>query len=148
MRFSRASIALYMGLVFASGAVLGVFGHRYYTNFSTVERNKGKGKGKRRMSPEEFRRGYMDYMERRLKLTPEQVTKLGEFLDETQQAMEELMRRTIPEQQALRQQQTEKIRAMLTEEQKAEYEKMLREREEFNRKNKREDKRPGGPGSR
>jgi len=28
MKFSRAAIALYVGLVFASGAVLGVFGHR------------------------------------------------------------------------------------------------------------------------
>jgi polyhydroxyalkanoate synthesis regulator phasin len=137
-----------MGLVFVSGAVLGVFGDRYYTSVSTIERGKGKGKGKRRMSPEEFRRGYMDYMERRLKLTPDQVAKLGLFLDETQQAMDDLMRRTVPEQQALRQQQTEKIRGMLTVEQKAEYEKMLREREEFNRKNKWEDKRPGGPGSR
>lgn len=146
MRFSRAKIALYMGLVFASGAVLGVFGDRYYTSITTLERGKGKGKGKRRMSPEEFRRGYMDYMQRRLKLTPDQVARLGIFLDETQQAMDELMRRTAPEQQALRQQQTEKIRAMLTEEQRAEYEQMLREREEFNRKNK--DKRPGGPGSR
>lgn len=144
MKLSRATIALYMALVFVSGAMLGVFGNRYYTSVAT--QSKDKGKGKRRMSPEEFRKGYMTFMERRLKLDADQVKKLGVFLDETQQAMDDLMRRTVPEQQALRQQQTEKIRAMLSEEQKPEYEKMLKEREDLN-KNKRKD-RPGGPGSR
>ena len=145
MKLSRAAIALYMALVFASGATLGVFGDRYYDSVRTV--NKGKGNKGRRMSPEEYRRTYMEFMEHRLKLTADQITKLGQFLDDTQQSMDELMRRTIPEQQALRQRQTEMIRALLSEDQKLEYDKMLKEREERDR-NKRNKPRNGGPGSR
>ena len=39
MKLSRATIALYVGLVFVSGAVLGFFGNRLYTA-STVSASK------------------------------------------------------------------------------------------------------------
>lgn len=146
MKLSRASIALYMALVFVSGSILGVYGNRYY-NSVTAAASKGKGKG-RRMSPDEYRRTYIEFMERRLNLSTDQVAKLGQFMDDTQQSMDDLMRRTIPEQQALRQQQTDKIRSMLSDDQKLEYEKMLKEREERNKNKRGKDGRPGGPGSR
>lgn len=144
MKLSRAAIALYMALVFASGATLGVFGDRYYNSVRTVEKGKSK---RNRMSPEEYRRTYLDFMEHRLKLTTDQVTKLGQFLDDTQQSMDELMRRTVPEQQALRERQTSMIRSMLNEDQKLEYDKMLKEREERTKKGKGKNGRGGGPGS-
>jgi hypothetical protein len=53
MNFSRKSIALYVGLVFVSGGVLGVFGDRLYT-VTTVTKAKNA-----KPSPEEFRRGYL-----------------------------------------------------------------------------------------
>ena len=142
MNLSRATVALYMALVFVSGSILGVFGDRYYNSVKAVAA-KGKAKGKdRRMSPDEYRRTYIEFMERRLSLSADQVAKLGQFMDDTQRSMEEVMRRTVPEQQSLRQQQTDKIRSMLNEDQKIEYEKMLKEREERN-KNKRAKERPG-----
>jgi len=146
VKLSRAAIALYMALVFASGATLGVYGNRYYATVNTVTKgNKGKGKG--RMSPEEYRRNYVQFMEHRLKLSPDQVTKLGQYFDDTQRAMDELMHSTVPEQQALRQQQTDKTRSMLNDDQKLEYEKMLKERDEFMKnKGKNKGQRPGGPG--
>ena len=124
MNFSRKSIALYVGLVFASGAVLGVFGDRLYT-VSTVTKAKNA-----KLSPEEFRRGYLGFMQKRLTLTDPQVTKLGLILDETRARMNEVHDRTIPEQQEIQKSQSAKIRALLSPEQQAEYDVVIKERRE------------------
>lgn len=124
MNFSRKFIALYVGLVFVSGAVLGVFGDRLYT-VTTVTKAKNA-----KPSPEEYRRGYMGFMQKRLNLTEPQVTKLGLIFDETRARMNEVHERTIPEQKEIQKTQTEKIRELLTPEQRAQYEVMLKERRE------------------
>jgi len=146
VKLSRAAIALYIALVFASGAALGVFGHQYYQSVTTTT-SKGKGgkNGGRRPTPEEFRRATVNYMQKRLSLTEEQVTKLGVIMDDARAAMDDIMSRTIPEQRAVGTEQVEKIRAMLSADQRPEYEKMLKEREERN-KNKGKRKGTGGPG--
>ena len=124
MNFSRKTIALYVGLVFVSGAVLGVFGDRLYT-VTTVTKAKNA-----KPSPEEFRRGYLGFMQKRLSLTDPQVTKLGLILDETRARMNEVHERTIPEQQEIQKSQSEKIRALLTPAQQAEYDVVIKERRE------------------
>ncbi|MBZ5635318.1 MAG: hypothetical protein LAO55_19505 [Acidobacteriia bacterium] len=124
MNFSRKSIALYVGLVFVSGAVLGVFGDRLYT-VTTVTKAKNA-----KPSPEEFRRGYLGFMQKRLTLTESQITKLGLILDETRARMNEVHDRTIPEQQEIQKSQSEKIRALLTPAQQAEYDVVVKERRE------------------
>jgi len=126
MNFSRKSIALYVGLVFVSGAVLGVFGDRLYT-VTTVA---SKGKNASKPSPEEFRRGYLGFMQKRLSLTDPQVTQLGLILDETRARMNEVHDRTIPAQQEIQKSQSEKIRALLTPAQQAEYDVVVKERRE------------------
>lgn len=124
MNFSRKTIALYVGLVFVSGAVLGIFGDRLYT-VSTVTKAKNA-----KPSPEEFRRGYLGFMQKRLNLSQEQVTHLGLVLDETRARMNEVHERTIPEQQEIQKAQSEKIRALLTPAQQAEYDVVVKERRE------------------
>ena len=124
MNFSRKTIALYVGLVFVSGAVLGVFGDRLY-NVTTVA-----SKGKSKLSPEEFRRGYLGFMQKRLTLTDPQVTQLGLILDETRARMNEVHERTIPEQQEIQKTQSEKIRALLSPAQQSEYDVVIKERRE------------------
>ena len=124
MNFSRKSIALYVGLVFVSGAVLGVFGDRLYT-VSTVTKAKNA-----KPSPEEFRRGYLGFMQKRLTLTEAQVTKLGLILDETRARMNEVHERTIPEQQEIQKAQSDKIRTLLSPAQQAEYDVVVKERRE------------------
>jgi len=126
MNFSRKSIALYVGLVFVSGAVLGVFGDRLYT-VTTVA---SKGKNPPKPSPEEFRRGYLGFMQKRLSLTDPQVTQLGLILDETRARMNEVHERTIPEQQEIQKSQSEKIRALLTPAQQSQYDVVIKERRE------------------
>ena len=110
MNFSRKTIALYVGLVFVSGAVLGVFGDRLYTVTTVTQGQERHAK----LSPEEYRRGYIGFMQKRLSLTEPQVTKLGLIFDETRARMNEVHERTIPDQQEIQKAQTEKIRAMLT----------------------------------
>ena len=146
MKISRGAIALYMALVLVSGAALGVFGQRYYDSVTTVTRLKGNKSG-RRPTPEEFQHGAISYMQKRLSLSDDQVTKLGVIMDGARAAMDDVMRRTMPEQAAIGAEQTEKIRALLTNDQRAEYEKMLKEREErIKNKGKNKGQRPGGPG--
>jgi len=136
MNFSRKSIALYVGLVFVSGAVLGVFGDRLYT-VTTVTKAKNA-----KPSPEEFRRGYLGFMQKRLGLSESQVNHLGLILDETRARMNEIHERAIPEQQEIQKEQSEKIRALLTPAQQAEYDLVVKERRERMKKNGSR----GGPG--
>src|ERR1700730_10793100 len=130
MNFSRKSIALYVGLVFVSGAVLGVFGDRLYTVTTVIS----KGKNAPKQSPEEFRRGYIGFLQKRLTLTEPQVTKLGLIFDETRARMNEIHERTVPEQQEIQKAQSEKIRALLTPAQESEYENVLKEIRERRKK--------------
>jgi Spy/CpxP family protein refolding chaperone len=104
--------------------VLGVFGDRLYT-VSTVTKAKNA-----KPSPEEFRRGYLGFMQKRLSLTEPQITKLGLILDETRARMNEIHERAIPEQQEIQKEQTDKIRALLTAAQQAEYDVVIKERRE------------------
>jgi|KBSMisStaDraftv2_1062788.scaffolds.fasta_scaffold2558255_1 hypothetical protein len=127
MNLSRKSIALYIGLVFVCGAVLGVFGDRLYTVTTVV--NKGKNSNTK-LSPEEFRRGYLGFMQKRLSLNEQQVTQLGLILDETRARINEVHERTIPEQQEIQKAQSEKIRALLTPTQQSEYDVVIKERRE------------------
>jgi anthranilate/para-aminobenzoate synthase component I len=136
MNFSRKSIALYVGLVFVCGGVLGVFGDRLYT-VTTVTKAKNA-----RPTPEEFRRGYLAFMQKRLGLNEQQVTSLGLILDETRARMNEVNQRTIPEQKEIQKTQTAKIRALLTPAQQSEYEVVIKERREKMKKGGSR----GGPG--
>ena len=135
MNFSRKSIALYVGLVFVSGGVLGVFGDRLYT-VTTVTKAKNA-----KLTPEEFRHGYIGFMQKRLNLTEPQVTKLGLIFDETRARMNEIHERAVPEQQEIQKAQTEKIREMLTPAQQSEFEVVRKEREKMKKGGPR-----GGPG--
>ncbi len=125
MRFSRGAIAMYLGLVFASGAVLGAFGQRLYSASSVSARTT--------RNPEEFRKRILATMERRLSLTPDQESKVNVILDETRARVHEVNQRTRPELEAIHQEQQSKINAILTPAQQTEYAKMRQEREERQR---------------
>ena len=122
MNFSRKSIALYVGLVFVSGGVLGVFGDRLYTVTTVVSKGKNA-----KLSPEEFRPRYIGFMQKRLGLTELQVVRLGLILDETRARMDEIHEQTLPERQEITKEQTEKIRELLTPAQQSGIENVLRE---------------------
>jgi Spy/CpxP family protein refolding chaperone len=122
MKLSRTAIAIYVGLVFASGAVMGAFGHSLFV-VSSVSAKATK-------NPEEFRKRMVAEYKGRLKLTTEQLAKLDEIMDEARANFEESRQKMKPVYQHIHEEQTAKIHAMLNPEQQAEYEKMIKEREE------------------
>jgi gas vesicle protein len=69
-------------------------------------------------------------MQTRLKLAPEQAGQLNTILDETRASFQQVRERMKPEMDAIRDGQAARIRAMLNDTQRDEYEKMRRERDE------------------
>lgn len=119
MRRSTLTTALYLALLFLAGVAVGAFGLRLYTMNSVSAA----------ASPEEFRRRYVAELKSRLKLTDEQVNQLQPILDETRLRHQELREKHKPEFNAIHDEQVRKIRLMLTDQQQAEYTKLLDERE-------------------
>lgn len=119
-------MVLYVAMVFASGAVLGALGQRFYTA-------KEVGAASR-PQPDEWRKKYLEEMQSRLKLTSDQTLRLNILLDETRSRVKEAHARVRPEIDQIKAEQVEKIRAMLSDEQKSEYDKVRREREERQKK--------------
>jgi len=128
--------ALYMALVFASGAVLGVVGNRSYTAYYAANNNTKvrRDKDRRPPTPKEYREGYISFMQKRLNLSSDQVTQIGLIFDETRAQFEELQQRTIPEQMSIGNGQTERIRAILSDEQREQFELLRKEREDRNKR--------------
>jgi DNA anti-recombination protein RmuC len=116
-------------LVFLSGVVVGVFGDRLYTVKTVVSAR----------NPDEWRKRLVVEMQSRLKLRPDQLSRLNTILDETRSRVHEVHEKSHPEMEAIRHRQTEQIRLILDDGQRAEYEKMRAEREE-------KAKTGGGPG--
>ena len=135
MKLSRGAVALYVGLIFACGAVVGGFSHRLYT-VTTVNAKASK-------NPEEFRQRYMAEMKGHVGLTPEQTMKLEFILDETRARIHDAQQKLDPEIMEIRTEQIEKIRDMLTAGQKPLYEQLRKEREE---RAKQKGAHPPGPG--
>jgi len=125
VRLSRLTIALYVGLIFASGAVLGVFGHSLYS-VSTVKSNP---------TPEALRKKKLAEMQSRLKLSDEQFAKINSIYDETRARFHEVRHRMDPEMEKIGKEQREKVRSVLSNDQQAEYEKMLKEQDEHQKQN-------------
>jgi Spy/CpxP family protein refolding chaperone len=125
VKLSRLTIALYVGLIFASGVVLGVFGHSLYA-VTTVKSNP---------TPDALRKKRLAEMQTRMKLSDEQVAKINSIYDETRAKFHEVRERYRPEMDALESAQRDKVRSVLSPDQRAEYEKMLKEREEQQKQN-------------
>jgi hypothetical protein len=121
MKLSRWTIALYVGLVFASGVVVGAFGHRFI-DVSAVSANA-------RSNPEEFRKRFNAEMKSRLNLTHDQSAQLSEILDSTRREFRTTRDSIEPALAKVRDQQHQRILAILEPAQRAEYEKMRQERE-------------------
>lgn len=125
MKLSRWTIALYVGLIFVSGVVLGVFGHSLYA--VTVVKS---GQPPRRPTPEEVRKKTLAEMQARMKLTDEQVSRINSIYDETRARVSEVHEKYRPQMDAITKDQRDKVRSILSADQVSEYEKMLKERDE------------------
>ena len=122
MKLSRAAVSLYALLIFASGIAVGAFGFRLYT-VRTVNASTSH-------DPVEWRKRYTAEMHSRLKLDADQSRKLNEILDETKARFDQAHKQMRPQMDRIHKEQVEKIRAMLTDTQRPEYDKMRREKEQ------------------
>jgi hypothetical protein len=121
MKFTRWTVALYMGLVFACGAVVGGFAYRLYT-VSDVSANVG------RRDPEEYRKRFMAELKNRLNLNDDQAAKVGVIMDQTRQQFRAARATIEPEIQKIREEQRQKINEILSAEQQPEFQKMMEQR--------------------
>jgi Spy/CpxP family protein refolding chaperone len=121
MRRTSLTAGLYLVLLFFSGIAVGAFGLHLYTL------NSVRATGPR--DPAEFRKRYIAELQSRLKLTDDQVNKLGPILDETRRRHREFAEQHRPEMKAMQDDQVSKIRAILMDSQQSEYTKLLEERE-------------------
>jgi Spy/CpxP family protein refolding chaperone len=138
MILSRKATVLYSVLIFASGGVLGALTHRLYTVSSVAATTRPSG------GADEWRKKYLAEMQSRLHLSSEQNLKLNIYLDETRSRVREAHAKTQPEVEQIKREQREKIKAMLDANQKAEYEKLLEERDQRDRQQKASGHGPGG----
>ena len=136
MKRATLSTALYVTLVFLSGAVMGGFAHRLYmvnTVFSVPVSPK----------PEDVRRKIVEEMRTRLSLTNDQVTQLSAIMDSTKARFHEVRSkwdkeahiRAKPELKAIQEDQVQKVKEILTEAQRPEYDKYRADREKQRQQN-------------
>lgn len=133
MKLSRLTIALYVGLIFVSGAVLGVFAHSLYAVAHAASDPV-------RSRPEDVRKKTLANMQSRMKLTDQQVGEINSIMDDLRAHFHEVRERYKPEMDSLQKNSRNKVRAILTPDQLTEYEKMLKEQDEHQKQN-------GGRGS-
>ncbi|MEZ5353091.1 MAG: hypothetical protein R2762_10685 [Bryobacteraceae bacterium] len=120
MKRANVAAAAYVLLTFGSGLAVGALGHWLYDS-KIVRASTNRS--------EEYRKRYIQDMQSRLQLTPEQTNTLTGILDSTRSLYRELHDKHRPEYQAIQQLQVAQIRRMLDDTQKAAYEKYLRERD-------------------
>jgi hypothetical protein len=119
--------------VFLSGAAVGALGHRWYTvNGASAERGSSSAPRAPR-DPAEVRKRIVAEMTQAVKLTPEQVGKFGDILDNTRAQFEEVHHEMNAKGKAIWQDQVDRVNAILTAEQRPLYQQLrdkhTRERE-------------------
>lgn len=124
MKRPTLSLFVYLLLVFASGAVVGVLGQRFYSVRTAAPQRPP------RKSAEEYRRHLMDEMRTRLKLRPEQEQGVNAVLDVTREQWRQLDEQGKALREKLQQDHAKRMHAILDADQSVEYDKMRKERDE------------------
>ncbi|HEY7387580.1 MAG TPA: hypothetical protein VH640_03680 [Bryobacteraceae bacterium] len=131
---SRLSAAIYLSLVFLSGALVGGLSYRLYA-VNTVNAVNGSGRPPR-LNPEEARRRYMDEIRTKVKLDDEQIRQVNTILDETRAQFDQVRRKMNSEGRAIYDLQGEKIAAILRDDQKPLFTAFRAEREHQRQQNR------------
>jgi len=126
----RSLVPLYVLLVFLSGIMVGVVSYRLYSAKSVTATQPNP---QPKMKPEEWRKHVVDEMRGRLKLNDEQIGKLHSAFDTTRQRFAEYDQRSKTERKSIIEDQHQTIRSFLNDDQRAEYEKYLLERQQKRR---------------
>lgn len=123
----RVKIVGLLVLIFLLGAVAGSLGYR-------LLEEKGALASSTRTPPGASRRGeVVEKFTRELNLTSEQTQRLNAIFAENEQKFSELHKSFKPQADAIRQEGRNRIRAMLTDEQKTKFENMMKRMDEERR---------------
>ena len=122
-------IALYLLLVFLSGAVVGALGYRTYKPPSASSNA--------RVSPEEFRRQYLLEIKTRVNLSDEQLQKVETILEETRTRFHDARDKHNAIVKQIGEEQMAKMRAILSSEQVPKAEQFWQDRDQRNKQNRR-----------
>jgi hypothetical protein len=120
---------LYLLVVFVGGLGTGVFGDRVYQK-RVVDTPAV------RLPPEQWKKRHMKDLQERLNLTADQSARISTVLDETHAEMIGLMAKSQPEMERIQKEQYDKVNAILSPAQSAEYAKFHAEREKRRMQNR------------
>ena len=128
---SKSSALLSLLLVFLSGELVGGFAYRLYSVSGVAAPTNGK-----RLDPEEVRKHVVADMRERLKLDEGQVNQLQQILDQTRDQFHQIHDKMNAEGQAIRNNQAERIKAMLRDDQQPLFDQWRAERERERKQHK------------
>jgi uncharacterized membrane protein len=123
MKRPNLTLAFYLLLVFLSGAVAGGFAYRLYS----LQTPNSKAPPRR---SEEFRQRYLREMRTRLHLSDQQVTQLDAVMEQAHARYDAFRELHKSEFDAIEAERVEKVRSILNDAQRIEWEKIRREHEE------------------
>ena len=107
----KLSAVLSLLVVFLSGSVLGAVAYRLYAVNSVQGVDVGRKQPK--MSPEEFRKHYVEEFRTKVKMDDQQVATLQQILDETRAAGHKMREKMNAEGESIQASQVEKITDIL-----------------------------------
>lgn len=122
-------IALYLLLVFISGAVVGALGYRTYKPPSASSNA--------RVSPEEFRHQYLQEIKTRVNLSDDQLEKVNTILDETRTRFHDARDKHNDIVKQIGEEQRAKMKAILSPDQIPKAEQFWQDRDQRQKQNKR-----------
>jgi len=120
MKRWNAPIALYLFLVFVSGAVVGALGYRVYSPPSARAT---------RISRDAWRKQYVNEMQTRINLTPDQMQKVNAILDDTDAKFTAAREEHDHIIEKIRDEHRAELRAIMTPEQLPKYEQFRADRD-------------------
>jgi hypothetical protein len=128
---TRWSAFISLLLVFLSGALVGGFASRLLTVNSVISGAPSAGK---RPDPEDVRKHLVTEMKTRVKLDDQQVTELQKIYDDTRESFGKLREESNSQARALRDRQTERVKALLRPDQQPLFDQLHAEHVEQERK--------------
>ncbi|MCU1236614.1 MAG: hypothetical protein JWP63_4581 [Candidatus Solibacter sp.] len=124
----KLSAVLSLMVVFLSGSVLGAVAYRLYA-VSSVQGVRDVSPKQPKMSPEEFRKHYVEEFRTKVKMDDQQVAALQQILDQTRSDFHKMRDKMNAEGDAIQNAQVEKINSILREDQRPLYATLRAERE-------------------
>jgi hypothetical protein len=109
----------YLLLVFLAGAAVGGFADHFFLPHQASDK----------LTPEQYRNKLVAELQKRLNLQPAQVTQLNGIFDATGVRFRDIHKRIEPDIAALRTDHDDRVRAILDDQQRVEYDKWRAERD-------------------